>query len=63
MHEGYTMLRLSGRWLNLIILVGLFALSISFLGLVSLHVPPQASLDAAYYHVMAGQLEKGGGIH
>ncbi len=56
------MLRLSGRWVSLIILVGLFGLSISFLGMVSRYVPPQASLDAAYYHVMAEQLENGKGF-
>lgn len=56
------MFRLSGSKINLVILVGLFLVSLSFLGIASLHVPPQASLDASYYHIMVDQLEKGAGF-
>ena len=56
------MFRLSANTVNLVILSGLFIVSLSFLGIVSLHIPPQASLDAAYYHIMADQLEKGAGF-
>lgn len=42
--------------------VGLFLLAIGFLLLVSHYVEPQATMDAAYYHIMAGQLENGKGF-
>ncbi|EKD81481.1 MAG: hypothetical protein ACD_39C01787G0003 [uncultured bacterium] len=56
------MFNLSGNKVNLVILFGLFLAAFSFLGIASLHVPPQASLDSAYYHIMVDQLEKGAGF-
>lgn len=42
--------------------VGLFLLAIGFLLLASHYVEPQATMDAAYYHILAGQLENGKGF-
>ncbi|EKD82730.1 MAG: hypothetical protein ACD_39C01130G0001 [uncultured bacterium] len=53
---------LSCKNVNNIILLGLFLASAGFLFLASFHIDPQSSMDAVYYHVMAGQLENGAGF-
>lgn len=60
--KDHGMLHLSNSKVNNLILCGLFLISSGFLAIVSLNVPPQASQDAAYYHIMADQLEKGAGF-
>ena len=42
--------------------IALFIIGCVVLGCASLYVDPQASMDAAYYHIMANQLEKGKGF-
>lgn len=45
-----------------LIVLCLFFISTVFLSLSSRLVHPQATIDGAYYHIMAGQLEKGAGF-
>lgn len=47
---------------DLLIKTGIFLATVGFLILASFHVDPQASMDAAYYHVMVDQLDNGQGF-
>ncbi|MBU1109380.1 MAG: hypothetical protein KKB51_22055 [Candidatus Riflebacteria bacterium] len=56
------MIAFTRRSLSFLIIIGLFSVSALFLSMASRLVGPQATIDAAYYHIMADQLEKGAGF-
>lgn len=51
------------RLVHLTIAFGLFLMSAVFLAIVATHVEPQATMDAAYYHLMADRLAEGKGFN